>query len=291
MTDKKTTALARLQEVLDLETLELNLFRGLSPKDGWQRVYGGQVIGQALVAASRTVEGRDAHSLHGYFMRPGDPTVPIIYEVDRIRDGGSFTTRRVVALQHGKAIFSMSASFHNNEEDALEHASEMPDVPPPDKLIGVGELAKLVLDKLPDNMKAYFTNERPIHMRPTDVSRYMSREAAEPQQAIWIKANGSLPDVPALHKCVLAYASDFTLLDTALIAHGKVMFDPSIMMASLDHAMWFHRPFRADEWLLYVQDSPNAAGSRGFCRGSVYSQSGKLVASVTQEGLIRKRSR
>ncbi len=285
----KSAALADLLSVLDLEPLEQNLFRGRSPDAGWQRVYGGQVLGQALVAAVRTVEPeRVAHSLHAYFLLPGDPAVPIIYEVERIRDGGSFTTRRVKGIQHGRAMFAMSASFQKAEA-SYEHQSTMPKVPMPEDLPTEAELRDRMLKLLPDNMKSYWERERPIEMRPVDVRRYLDREKREPIQHVWIKANGTLPDALALHQCVLAYASDFTLLDTALIAHGKLLFDHDIQLASLDHAMWLHRPFRADQWLLYAQDSPSAHGARGFCRGSIYTRDGILVASVTQEGLVRKR--
>jgi acyl-CoA thioesterase-2 len=282
-------ALAGLLEVLDLERLEVNLFRGVSPQNGWQHVYGGQVLGQALVAAGRTVDAtRPAHSLHGYFLLAGDPAHPILYEVERIRDGGSFTTRRVKAIQHGRAIFAMSVSFHKDEE-GYDHALPMPDVPPPEALPSAKELMGELIDALPESMRTYWQRENPIELRPVDVSRYLSREPHAPAQHIWLKANGRLPDDPPLHQCVLAYASDFTLLDTALIAHGKLLFDPDIQLASLDHALWLHRPFRADEWLLYAQDSPSAAGARGFCRGSFFTRDGRLVASTAQEGLIRKR--
>lgn len=283
------TALSGLLDVLNLERLEVNLFRGISPQNGWQRVYGGQVLGQALVAAGRTVEdGRSAHSLHGYFLLAGDPAHPIIYEVERIRDGGSFTTRRVKAIQHGRAIFAMSASFQKDEE-GFEHAAAMPEVPPPESLPSAAERVAELIDALPENMRSYWQRENPIEVRPVDVSRYLSRESRPPAQHIWLKASGRLPDDPRLHQCVLAYASDFTLLDTALIAHGKLLFDRDIQLASLDHALWMHRPFRADEWLLYAQDSPSASGARGFCRGSFFTQDGRLVASTAQEGLIRKR--
>jgi acyl-CoA thioesterase-2 len=282
-------ALAGLLDVLDLEPLELNLFRGTTPQVGWQRVYGGQVLGQALVAAGRTVdEPRAVHSLHGDFLLAGDPAHPILYEVERTRDGGSFTTRRVKAIQRGQAIFTMSVSFHKNEE-GFEHALEMPEVPPPEALPSAGELMVRLIDTLPKNMQSYWKRENPIELRPVDVSRYLGREPHPPRQNIWLKANGPLPDDFRLHQCVLAYASDFTLLDTALIAHGKLLFDADIQLASLDHAIWFHRPFRADEWLLYSQDSPNASGARGFCRGSFFTREGVLVASTAQEGLIRKR--
>jgi acyl-CoA thioesterase II len=286
---KKVRAIDRLASILDLERLEQNLFRGRGPRAGWQRVYGGQVLGQALVAAVRTVpEDRLAHSAHGYFLLGGDPAEPIIYDVERVRDGGSFTTRRVTAIQHGQAIFVMSASFHKMET-GLDHHAPMPDVPPPEKLPTEKELLRRLLPHLPGNMRSYWERERPIEMRPVDASRYFDRERREPVQQIWMRATGRLPDSAALHQCVLAYASDFTLLDTALVAHGKLLFDPDIQLASLDHAMWFHRPFRADEWLFYAQDSPNAYGARGLARGSVFTREGVLVASVAQEGLVRQR--
>jgi acyl-CoA thioesterase II len=283
-----SAALDELLSILDLEPLEHNLYRGLSPQVGWQRVFGGQVIGQALVAANRTVEGRAAHSLHAYFLRAGDPAVPIIYEVDRISDGGSFSTRRVVAIQHGHAIFSMAASFHK-EEEGLEHQVAMPDVPPPEDLPSEAELKEKLIERVPAPVKAYWQAERPIEIRPVDLSRYFSRDKHGPSQLVWIKATGMLGDDPALHQCVLAYASDFTLLDTALIAHGRFVFDPNLMLASLDHAVWFHEPFRADEWLLYAQDSPSSGASRAFCRGTLFTRDGRLVASTAQEGLVRER--
>lgn len=283
-----SAALDELLSILDLEPLEHNLYRGLSPQVGWQRVFGGQVIGQALVAANRTVEGRAAHSLHAYFLRAGDPAVPIIYEVDRIRDGGSFSTRRVVAIQHGQAIFSMAASFHK-EEAGLEHQMAMPDVPPPEDLPSEAELKERLIERVPAPVKAYWQAERPIEIRPVDLSRYFSRDKHGPSQLVWIKATATLGDNLALHQCVLAYASDFTLLDTALIAHGRFVFDPNLMLASLDHAVWFHEPFRADEWLLYAQDSPSSGASRAFCRGTLFTRDGRLVASTAQEGLVRER--
>ncbi|WP_334147529.1 acyl-CoA thioesterase II [Hyphomicrobium sp.] len=288
--EQPSRALAGLMEVLDLERLEVNLFRGISPQNGWQRVYGGQVLGQALVAAGRTVdEPRTAHSLHGYFLLAGDPTHPILYEVERIRDGSSFTTRRVKAIQHGRPIFAMSVSFQKDEE-GFAHGAAMPDVPPPEALPSAAERVAELIDALPADMRSYWQRENPIELRPVDVSRYLSREPHPPVQHIWLKANGRLPDDPRLHQCVLAYASDFTLLDTALIAHGKLLFDRDIQLASLDHALWLHRPVRADEWLLYSQDSPSASGARGFCRGSFFTRDGELVASTAQEGLIRKRA-
>lgn len=284
-----STAVETLLEILDLETLEHNLFRGRNPKTGWQRVFGGRVIGQALVAASRTVgEERVAHSMHGYFLRPGDPSVPIIYDVDRIRDGRSFTTRRVVAIQHGEAIFSMAASFHVAEE-GLDHQMDMPDVPQPEDLPNEESLKEKILDGAPEQVRRYFERERPIELRPTDLRHYFSSEKLPPEQYVWVRANDKLPADNRIHRCVLSYASDMTLLDTSLFAHGLSVFSEQIQPASLDHALWFHRPFRADEWLLYASDSPSASGARGFSRGRFYSRDGRLVASATQEGLIRQK--
>jgi len=284
-------ALDGLLSILDLEPLEENLFRGRSPQEGWQRVYGGQVLGQALVAAVRTVPPeRIAHSLHAYFLLGGDPARPIVYNVDRVRDGRSFTTRRVTAIQHGRPMFVMSVSFHI-AEPGLDHQNLMPKVPPPEDLPSEQQLKAKLLAHLPENMRSYWERERPIEMRPVDVSRYFARQKGAPEQMVWMRASGRLPDTFPLHQCVLAYASDFTLLDTALIAHGKLMFDRDMQLASLDHALWFHRPFRADEWLLYAQDSPSSHGARGFCRGNVFTRDGTLIASVCQEGLMRELSK
>jgi acyl-CoA thioesterase-2 len=285
-----TSAVDTMIAVLDLEPLEENLFRGSSPQDGWQRVFGGQVIGQALVAATRTVDGWPAHSLHGYFMRPGDPAVPIIYQVERYRDGRSFVTRRVIAVQHGQPIFSMAASFHAPEE-GYDHQFPMPDVAAPEDLPSEKELVARLADRLPENVRRYWERDRPIEMRPVAPRSYTEPVKAPPFQNIWIRASARLSDSTALHQCVLAYASDFTLLDTSLIAHGRSFFDKDIQMASLDHALWFHRPFRADEWLLYSQDSPSASNALGFTRGSIFTRDGRLVSSVAQEGLIRQRTR
>ncbi len=285
--DTMPSAIDTLLKILDLEVLEHNLFRGISPQVGWQRVYGGLVIGQALMAAARTVKDRGLHSMHGYFLRPGDPAAPIVYDVDRIRDGRSFTTRRVVALQHGRAIFSMAASFQI-AEDGLDHQIDMPDVPPPEKLPSEAELKAKFIDKVPENVRRYWERERPIELRFVDLSRHLVRSERPPLQNIWFRATGPLPDDVRIHQCVLGYASDMTLLDTSLLAHGRSIFDKDLRLASLDHAIWFHRPFRADDWLLYAQDSPSTAAARGFNRGSVYTRDGILVASVTQEGLIRR---
>lgn len=280
-------AVKKLLKTLDLETLERNLFRGVSPKVGWQRVFGGQVIGQALIAAQRTVESdRKVHSLHGYFMRPGDPENPIIYEVDRIRDGGSFNTRRVVAIQHGHAIFSMSASFQSDEV-GMEHFIEMPNVPKPETLPSEKQLAENFIDNAPKNVKAYWQRERPIELRPINMDHYLTDKKLPPQNMIWFRATGKVPADATIQKTLLAYASDMTLLDTSLFAHGKAVFDPALQVASLDHAMWFHREINMEDWHLYAQDSPSSSGGRGFTRGNIYNQSGQMVASVAQEGLIR----
>ena len=281
-------AVQDLINVLDLEPLEVNLFRGRSPQVGWQRVFGGQVIGQALVAASRTVENRAPHSLHAYFLLAGDPKVPIVYEVDRIRDGKSFTTRRVVAIQHGHAIFSMSVSFHDNEP-GLDHQMDMPNVPGAETLPNEADFKQKILPQLPEPVRRYYARERPIEPRPVEFGRYMGQKPENGRFHVWFRTTGKLPDDPSLHRCVLAYASDLMLLDAALMPHDTSVFDNSIMAASLDHALWFHRPFRADEWLLYAQDSPNLHGSRGFARGLIYRADGALVASVAQEGMLRKR--
>jgi acyl-CoA thioesterase-2 len=283
------SAVDDLLAILDLEQLEVNLFRGRSPQSRWQRVFGGQVIGQALVAASRTVDAdRRPHSLHAYFLLGGDPKVPIIYEVDRIRDGKSFTTRRVVAIQHGHAIFSMSASF-NVHEAGFSHQAKMPEVLPPEKLPGGPELPATALASMPEVIRRFFEQERPVELRPVEFERYLGKPSDDSRFHIWIRTTGPLPDDPAIHQCVLAYASDMMLLDTSLVPHGRTVFDKRIMGASLDHALWFHRPFRADEWLLYAQDSPSAFGARGFSRGLIFKRDGTLIASVAQEGLIRER--
>lgn len=285
-----SSAMQGLISILDLETLERNLFRGRSPQTGWQRVFGGQVIAQALVAAQRTVDAdRHVHSLHCYFMRPGDPAVPIIYEVDRIRDGKSFTTRRVVAIQHGHAIFSLSASFQI-DEPGMEHQIEMPEgLPRPETLTSAKELIESFIDSVPESVRAYWERERPIEFKPVSLTHYTSREKLPPKQHIWIRTTGPVPDDRPLQAAVLAYLSDMTLLDTSLFAHGRAVFDEDLQVASLDHAMWFHRPNPLDDWLLYAQDSPNTSGGRGFTRGSIYASDGTLVASMAQEGLIRLR--
>ncbi len=283
------TAVEDLLSILDLEELDLNLFRGRSPQAGWQRVFGGQVIGQALVAAVRTVDAsRPPHSMHAYFLLPGDPKVPIIYDVDRIRDGKSFTTRNVTARQHGHPIFSMLVSFHSNEP-GLEHQAKMPDVPAPEDLPNESEMREKMLPTMPDPVRRYYERERPIELRPVEFDRYGGKKYPDGRFHVWIRATGRLPDALAIHQCVLAYASDMTLLDAALAPHGRTLFEREFMAASLDPALWLHRPFRADDWLLYAQDSPNMHGSRGFSRGLIFTRDGILVASVAQEGLVRQR--
>ena len=263
-------ALDAVVRVLDLEPIEVNIFRGATPDEDRIRVFGGQVAGQALVAAARTVEGGTVHSLHAYFLRPGDPKIPILYEVDRIRDGRSFTTRRVIAIQHGRAIFQLAASFHS-PEDGYQHLDPMPAAPDPESLPGRARSADAALD-----------------LRYVTAGPLGRTEPQPPTQQVWMRANGTLPDDPVLHTCLLTYASDLTLLDTTLLPHGTSVLDPGIMMASLDHAMWFHGPFRADEWLLYDQHTPAATGARGLATGRVFTRAGRLVASVVQEGLIRR---
>lgn len=285
-------AMQELLAILDLERLEHNLYRGRSHKVGWQRVFGGQVIGQALVAAQRTVgSDRHVHSLHCYFMRPGDPQVPIIYEVDRLRDGGSFTTRRVTAIQHGHAIFSLECSFQVDEH-GMEHQLPMPlDVPGPETLKSQFELLQDAGHTVPETVRSFWARERPLEIKPVNVEHYTSRAKLPPRQNVWVRTTGGVPADRGLQAAVLAYLSDMTLLDTSTFAHGRIGFDPEIQMASLDHAMWFHRPHRLDDWLLYTQDSPNSIGSRGFSRGFLYGRDGSLIASTAQEGLVRLRTK
>ncbi len=287
MTAAAKSAIAEVLELLDLEKIEENIFRGQSPEDRTQRVFGGQVLGQALVAASRTVEGRVCHSFHAYFLRAGDPKVPILYEVDRARDGASFTSRRVVAIQHGKQIFNMSASFQVPEK-GLEHQFDMPDVPGPDLLVDEHEARKTSMQNASEETKAWMSKPRPIEMRPVILDDWTNRPPRAPFDNVWIRATGPVPDDVIVQQSVLAYASDMSLLDTALLPHGR-SFHSAMQMASLDHAMWFHHPFKMDDWLLYAQDAPSSSGARGFNRGSLFTREGKLVASVVQEGLMRVR--
>ncbi len=282
-----------LLDILDLETLELNLFRGRSPQASWQRVFGGQVIAQSLVAAQRTVdEERHAHSLHCYFMRPGDPKVPIIYEVDRIRDGGSFTTRRVVAIQHGHAIFSLSASFQKDEPGADHQAPRPLDVPEPESLLTQTQIIEQHGEHLPEAVRRFWGRERPLEIRPVNLAHYTTHDPQPPRHDVWMRINGAIDTGRAIRSAMLSYMSDMTLLDTANFPHGRSGFEPNIQMASLDHAIWFHRPVPdMGEWLLYTQDTPSATGARGFCRGQMFSRDGLLIASVAQEGLVRVKTR
>lgn len=279
------TALPQLLETLDLEQIEVNLFRGKSPDDRRQRVFGGQVAGQALVAVTRTVEEGTVHSLHAYFLRPGDPSIPILYQVERIRDGRSFTTRRVVAIQHGEAIFHLSASYHTAEE-GLEHQPTAPQgLPTPESLPDFAARNAHLADQMGD----WYSRPRPIDTRQIDIGQLPPGVVPGPAdrfQVFWMRADGSLPDDPVLHQCVLTYASDMSLLDTVTRPHDISFLDGTVMLASLDHAMWFHRPFRADDWFLYVQETPTASSARGLARGMIY-QNDNLVVSVVQEGLIR----
>jgi acyl-CoA thioesterase II len=277
-----SASLEFLVDLLDLEPIEVNIFRGTQPNEERQRVFGGQVAGQALMAAGRTVDHGRVHSLHSYFLRPGDPTVPILYEVDRIRDGRSFTTRRVVAVQHGRAIFNLEASFHDPEE-GLEHQFPMPEVSDPESLPPLSQRLEPWKEELAD----WFDRPHPIDQRHLGDLPWHSAGTGEPCQRVWIRADGVLPDDPLLHACVATYASDMSLIDTILAPHDVRWDDAHFMSASLDHCMWFHQPFRADEWLLYDMDSPIAAGGRGLARGFLFDRQGRLCVSMTQEGLTR----
>ena len=279
-------SLDKLLDLLDLEQIEVTIFRGRSPDESAQRVFGGQVAGQALVAAGRTVPAdRLVHSMHAYFIRPGDPAMPLVYTVERVRDGRSFCTRRVTAIQHGKAIFTLSASFHR-PEPGVEHAEPMPQVPPPEALRRSAErFEQAVGAPLPAHSR-----DSPIDLRavgPLSIEASRDPSLRTTRNLVWLRVNGELPDDPLLHVCLMTYASDLTLLDTVLLGHGLTWLDGHTSGASLDHAMWFHRPFRADQWLLYAQDSPVAYGGRGLARGEVFTTGGELVVSVVQEGLIR----
>jgi acyl-CoA thioesterase-2 len=278
--------LADLLHLLKLERIEHDIFRGESRDIGGPRVYGGQVLGQALSAASATVEERDVHSLHAYFLRAGDVEADIVYIVDRARDGKSFSNRRVIAIQHGRQIFNMTASFQTAEH-GLEHQSTMPDVPPPEELEDIRAMTQQVLDLIPETMHRYFTHERPFEVRPVQPVALLSDQNSEPRQSFWFKAVDGLPDDPEVHRSLLAYVSDYQLVATSTLPHGVRFGRDQLQLASLDHAMWFHRPFRLDDWMLYSMDSPNASGARGLARGEIYRRDGALVASTAQEGLIR----
>jgi acyl-CoA thioesterase-2 len=279
-----------LVQVLQLEPLEVNLFRGQSRNLGGKSVFGGQVLGQALVAANHTVEaGRRAHSLHAYFLRPGDMEASIVYEVERIRDGRSFATRRVKAVQHGEPIFSTMISYQIVER-GHEHQTPMPAVPPPEQLLSQVELRERWIDQCPPKLRVGYLRDLAIEFKPVAPMNPFAPERREPQQYLWFRAAGPLPGDPVLHQCVLTYATDFNLLATALYPHGLSWFQPNMVVASIDHALWFHHDCRVDDWLLYAMDSPGAQGGRGFSRGLIYNRDGLLVASVAQESLMRDTS-
>jgi acyl-CoA thioesterase-2 len=287
--DDPTQALRGLVDLLTLEQFEHNLFRGQNRDFGSPAVFGGQVLGQALMAAARTVaDSQSVNSLHGYFLRAGDKSVPIVYEVDRIRDGASFATRRVVAIQHGQAIFHMSASFHKSEGGPA-HQGTMPDAPPPEQLEDEHLRQRAIADQLPQRMRAFLQQPQPVDLRAVDPMDLLAPEVRPAYALHWLRAAAALPDDPLLHQALLAYASDWSLMRVAMLPHQLNFTKPAVQGVSLDHAMWFHRDFRFDEWLLYQSDSPSLAGARGFCRGSLWSRDGRLVASVAQEGLIRVR--
>jgi acyl-CoA thioesterase-2 len=277
-----------LTETLQLERLEMNLFRGVSADNSPGRIFGGQVIAQSLLAAYETVEDRLCHSLHCYFIRPGDPTVPIIFDVDRSRDGGSFTTRRVVAIQHGQQIFNLAASFME-EQDGFEHQAEMPKTKSWQDLPGDFEVQKKAMENAPEEAKKWLARPRPIEMRSADDRSYFQDGPKEPESQVWFRARDVIGDDQHMHQVMLAYASDMNLLSTAMRPHGVHWQTPGFQSASLDHAMWFHKPVNFNNWHLYAQDSPSASGGRGFIRGSVFAEDGTLVASVAQEGLMRMR--
>ena len=272
--------------LLKLERIEDNIYRGDSRDIGSPQVFGGQVLGQALSAAQHTVDDRVAHSLHAYFLRRGDMNAPIIYDVDRARDGGSFSNRRVVAIQHGRPILNMAASFQNPEE-GLEHYAEMPEVPQPEELKDLIATAADISDKIPMKLRRFMTKERPFEFRPVDPLNFDARQKLPALKHVWIRTVDTLPEDRALHQNLLAYVSDFELLATSTLPHGLSFKRGNLIMASLDHALWFHRKFRMDQWLLYSMDSPSASGARGFARGQLFSADGELVASTSQEGLVR----
>jgi acyl-CoA thioesterase-2 len=282
--------LADLVDLLALERIDRDVFRGRSQDLGWGAIFGGQVLGQALSAAAQTVPAeRVVHSLHGYFIRAGDVRRPILYQVDRLRDGKSFSTRRVVALQEGEAIHSLEASFQVHEE-GFEHQDPMPDVPSPETLRSEREMALAIADRLPPMLQAMATAQRPIEIRPVELRNPLAPRVSAPRRQQWYRAIDRLPDDPALHRYLLAYASDFSFLGTAMDPHGVSWLIPGLQVALIDHAMWFHRPLRFDDWLLYVVDSPSASAARGLVRGQFFDHQGRLLASTAQEGLIRKRA-
>lgn len=271
---------------LELEKIEEGLFRGQSQNLGFGRVFGGQVIAQALIAAKDNMEGRTVHSFHSYFLRPGDDKKPIVYDVENIRDGRSFSTRRVRAMQFGKPIFYMTASFQT-EEDGYSHQSAMPNVQGPEGLLSEYEFYQQNLDKIPSHLHDIVACEKPIEIRHVQLNNPFKPEKMSSRRQVWIKANGSLPDEDRIHRYLLSYASDFNFLPTALFPHGKSLLQPNMQVATIDHSMWFHRPFRIDEWVLYDMESTSASGGRGFVKGQFFNQQGELIASAAQEGVIR----
>ena len=280
--------LSDLINLLGLERLDRDRFRGNSQDLGWGAIFGGQVLGQSLSAAAQTVtDDRPVHSLHGYFLRAGDLNRPILYDVDRLRDGKSFSTRRVTAIQEGACIFSLEASFQTDEA-GFDHQDPMPEVPPPESLRSEREMALAMADRLPEPLRAMATAERPIEIRPVEPRNPLRPKVTEARRHLWYRTVDALPDAPALHRYLLAYASDFSFLSTAMDPHGVSWITPGMQVASLDHAMWFHRPFRMDDWLLYSVDSASASGARGLVRGRFFDRQGRLVASSMQEGLIRR---
>lgn len=280
--------LADLLHQFELERLEVNLFRGESRDIGSPQVFGGQVLGQALTAAYATVEGRTVHSLHAYFLRRGDFNLPIVYQVDRSRDGGSFSSRRVIAIQNGEQIFTFAASFQEPEE-GIDHQIGVPEVPPPEKLSDAHTPPADILARLPDKLRGFLLRERPFEFRMVQEVEFVNPKPRPPLQQIWLRSVGKLPDDDRIHRCLLAYVSDYNLLNTATLPHGRSYLTGDLLLASIDHAMWFHRSFRLDDWLLYSMDSPSASGARGFARGSFFDRRGRLVASCAQEGLTRIR--
>jgi acyl-CoA thioesterase-2 len=280
--------LADLLALLELEQLEVNLFRGASRDIGSPQVFGGQVLGQALSAAAATVEGRVVHSLHAYFLRRGDCNAPIVYQVDRSLDGHSFSNRRVVAIQHGQQIFNMAASFQATEA-GFDHQIGMPPVPPPESLADSSGPPAQLLERLPERVRRFFAQPRPFEFRMVQSIDYLHPQRAPPERQIWFRAVDALAEDEMLHRRLLAYVSDFFLLDTATLPHGTSFLKPTLVMASIDHALWFHRALRVDDWLLYAMESPSASGARGFARASVFARDGRLVASAAQEGLVRSR--
>lgn len=278
-----------LLDIFDLERVELNVFRSKGPNTGCRRVFGGQAVSQALLATCQTVEGRLPHSLHCYFIQSGDLQLPIMYKVEHLRDGRTYSTRHVTASQGSSAILSLMVSFRAEEQGRCDHQVGMPQVPPPEMFTAEELSRRPIFTELPEIVHRYYAGDRPIELRPVEIDRYLGQKIDDGRIHIWMKAAAKLPDVPSLHICALAYASDLSLLDAVMARYGRTLFEERMMSASIDHAMWFHRPFRADDWLLYAKDSPSARGGRGFTRGSIFKRDGTLVASVAQEGAVRER--